>query len=162
MSYLSAQLEAVESAMPLRLTGRVQAISGLTIEASDLPLPMGSMCEIASQGGRACLAEVIGFQSDRTLLMPLTATAGVSRGDAIQNVGNSPRVWCSAKLLGRVLDGLGRPIDGKGPLPTSESRRIDGRSVAPLCRENIRQSIATGVRAIDGLLTCGLGQRMGI
>jgi FliI/YscN family ATPase len=162
MSLLSAQLDTVESAMPLGVVGRVQAISGLTIEACDLPLPLGSMCRITSLGGRKCLAEVIGIQSDRTLLMPLSATAGVARGDEIENVGSSPRVWCSPKLLGRVLDGFGRPIDGKGPLPTGASRRIDARSVAPLHRENIRQPIATGVRAIDGLLTCGLGQRMGI
>ncbi len=162
MTLLSAQLDTVDSAMPLGITGRVQAISGLTIEASDLPLPLGSMCRISSMGGRECLAEVIGFQSHRTLLMPLSATGGVARGDAISNVGSAPRVWCSTKLLGRVLDGFGRPIDGKGALPASESRRIDSRSIAPLSRENIRQPIATGIRAIDGLLTCGLGQRMGI
>ncbi len=162
MSYLAAQIDAVESATPMGVTGRVQAISGLTIEASDLPLPLGAMCRITSQGGRTCTAEVIGFQSDRTLLMPLTPMVGVSRGDAVVNVASSARVWCSPKLLGRVLNGLGQPIDGKGPLPTSEARPIDGPSVAPLSRENIRQPVATGVRAIDGLLTCGLGQRMGI
>src|SRR5205085_3809970 len=74
----------------------------------------------------------------------------------------SPRIWCSDQLLGRVLNGFGKPIDGKGPLHLSESRRIDLRSVAALQRENIRDPISTGVRAIDGLLTCGLGQRMGI
>jgi flagellum-specific ATP synthase len=162
MTMLSHQLDAVESAMPLGVSGRVQAISGLTIEASDLPLPLGSMCRITSQGGRTCLAEVIGFQSDCTLLTPLSPTAGVARGDVVQNISNAPRIWCSDALLGRVIDGLGRPIDDRGPLPTSESRRIDGPSVAPLSRETIRQPITTGTRAIDALLTCGLGQRMGI
>ncbi len=162
MSVLSAQLDAVESAMPLGVSGRVQAISGLTIEASELPLPLGSTCKITSLGGRSCLAEVIGFQSDRTLLMPLTATAGVSRGDRIENISAAPRVWCSSGLLGRVLDGFGNPIDGKGAINATQSRRIDGRSVAPLKREPIRSSITTGIRAIDGLLTCGQGQRMGI
>jgi flagellum-specific ATP synthase len=162
MSYLRAQLETIESAMLMRVAGKVQAISGLTIEATDLPLPLGSTCRIASHGGRTCMAEVIGLQSERTLLMPLTPMAGISRGDVIENVATMPRVWCSPQLLGRVLNGMGEPIDGKGPLPTCGFRRIDGTSVAPLSREPIRQSISTGVRAIDGLLSCGLGQRMGI
>jgi FliI/YscN family ATPase len=162
VSVLAAQIDAVEAAMPLGVSGRVQAISGLTIEASELPLPLGSLCRITSLGGRSCLAEVIGFQSERTLLMPLTPTIGVSRGDRIENVSAAPRVWCSSNLLGRVLDGFGQPIDGKGRIVATESRRIDGRSVAPLHREPIREAISTGVRAIDGLLTCGKGQRMGI
>jgi FliI/YscN family ATPase len=162
VTYLQAQLDTVESAMLMRVAGKVQAISGLTIEATDLPLPLGSTCRIASHGGRTCMAEVIGLQSERTLLMPLTPMAGISRGDVIENVATTPRVWCSPQLLGRVLNGMGEPIDGKGPLPTSGFRRIDSPSVAPLAREPIRQSISTGVRAIDGLLSCGLGQRMGI
>ncbi len=162
MSLLSAQLDAVEAAMPLGVSGRVQAISGLTIEASELPLPLGSTCKITCLGGRNCLAEVIGFQSERTLLMPLTATAGVSRGDRIENIAAAPRVWCSSNLLGRVLDGFGNAMDGKEAINATQSRRIDGRSVAPLHREPIRSAISTGIRAIDGLLTCGQGQRMGI
>src|SRR6201999_253377 len=70
--------------------------------------------------------------------------------------------WCSEQLLGRVLNGFGHPIDGKGPLVLTESRRLDNRAVAPMSRENIRRPIATGLRAVDGLHTCGLGQRMGI
>src|SRR5688500_5240893 len=162
MAYLSAQLDAVEGSMPFRVVGRVQGISGMTIEASDLTLPLGSLCRIDSFGGRTSQAEVIGFRQDRTLLMPLSGTSGVSRGDAIEGVSAAPRVWCSDQLLGRVLDGFGNPVDGKGPLRVSQSRRIDGRGVAPLLRQNIRQPVATSVRAVDGLLTCGLGQRMGI
>jgi flagellum-specific ATP synthase len=162
MAYLDSQLDAVNGVMPYRVVGQVQGISGLTIEAADLALPMGAMCRIHSFGGRTSLAEVIGFQQDRTLLFPLTSIAGVARGDRIENVESAPRIWCSEQLLGRVLDGFGRPMDGKGPLLLSESRRIDGRSVRPLERDHIRQPIATSIRAIDGLHTCGLGQRMGI
>ena len=162
MPYLSAQLDAVEGSMPFRVVGRVQGISGMTIEASDLTLPLGSLCRIDSFGGRASRAEVVGFRQDRTLLMPLSPHAGVARGDAIEGLSAAPRIWCSEQLLGRVLDGFGNPVDGKGPLRVSQSRRIDGRGVAPLLRQNIRQAVATSVRAIDGLLTCGLGQRMGI
>jgi FliI/YscN family ATPase len=162
MSILSAQLDAVDSAMPYGVTGRVAAITGLTIEAIDLVLPMGALCKITSLGGKQSMAEVIGFDSDRTLLMALSSIAGVSRGDKIENVTAAPRIWCSEQLLGRVLNGFGEPMDNKGPLLLSESRRIDGRGVTPLERENIRKPISTSVRAIDGLHTCGLGQRMGI
>jgi flagellum-specific ATP synthase len=148
--------------MPLGIAGQVQAVSGMTIEAVGLTLPLGSLCRIVSFGGRSGIAEVIGFGHDRTLLMPLAATTGISRGDRIENVTAAPRIGCSEKLLGRLLDGFGRPIDGLGPIPQTESRRIDGRSILPLDRKTIRQPIGTGVRAIDGLLTCGLGQRMGI
>jgi flagellum-specific ATP synthase len=144
------------------VVGSVQSISGLTIEACDLPLPLGSLCRIKSFGGRTSTAEVIGFQNDRTLLMPLSTTAGAARGDRIENITSAPRIGCSEQLLGRVLNGFGEPMDGKGRLNISETRRIDSIGLAPMDRANIRQPIGTSVRAIDGLHTCGLGQRMGI
>ncbi len=162
MSLFQSQLDTITSTMPYRIVGRVSSISGLTIEATDLPLPIGSMCRIESFGDKTSLAEVIGFQHDRTLLMALTAVSGISRGDAIENVSAAPRIRCCDELLGRVLDGFGRPFDRRGPLPMGESRRIDGRSVGALERTNIREPISTSVRAIDALHTCGLGQRMGI
>src|SRR5215468_5025520 len=125
MSVLSAQLDAVDSAMPFAVTGTVQAITGLTIAASDLALPLGALCRIDSLGGRMSMAEVIGFDSDRTLLMALSGVGGVARGDRVENVSSAPRIWCSDQLLGRVLNGFGEPMDKKGPLLLSESRRID-------------------------------------
>jgi FliI/YscN family ATPase len=162
MALLSSQLDSVENSMPFRIVGSVQSISGLTIEASDLPLPLGSLCRIKSFGGRTSTAEVIGFQNDRTLLMPLSTTVGAARGDRIENISTAPRIGCSDQLLGRVVNGFGKPIDGKGSLNISETRRIDAAAVLPMDRDNIRQPISTSVRAIDGLHTCGLGQRMGI
>ena len=116
MSLLNAQLDAVNTAMPFGISGRVQGISGLTIEATDLPVPVGSMCRIESFGGKTTMAEVIGFDQDRTLLMPLATTGGVSRGDRIESVSAAPRIWCSSQLLGRVINGFGEPFDNKGPL----------------------------------------------
>jgi FliI/YscN family ATPase len=162
MPHLTAQLDTVDGSMPFRVVGQVSAITGMTIEATDLTLPLGSLCRIHSFGGRTSAAEVIGFRTEKTLLMPLSNTAGVARGDRIENVAASPRVWVSDQLLGRVLNGFGEPTDRKGRLRMSESRRIDGRGVDPLDRTPIREPIATGVRSIDGLHTCGLGQRMGI
>ncbi|MDB5355864.1 MAG: type secretion system ATPase, FliI/YscN [Phycisphaerales bacterium] len=162
MSVLEAYLDAVDGSMPFRIVGQVAAVTGMTVEAVDLTLPLGSLCRIDSFGGKSSTAEVIGFRADRTLLMPLANTAGVSRGDKIENIASAPRIWCSEQLLGRVINGFGKPIDGKGPLLLGDSRRIDNHSPAPMDRENIRQPIATSIRAIDGLHTCGMGQRMGI
>jgi FliI/YscN family ATPase len=162
MTYLGSQLDFVESALPYRVAGQVQAIGGLTIEASDLALPVGSLCRIVSFGGRESVAEVIGFQHDRTLLMSLESSAGVARGDRVENLAAAPTVNCTHRLLGRVLNGLAQPVDGRTPLPLGTRRRIDARSVAPMSRINIDQPIATSIRAVDALHTCGLGQRMGI
>src|SRR5690242_12480377 len=98
MGYLDAQLDAVECSMPFRVVGQVQAVTGMTIEASELTLPLGSLCRIQSLGGHTSVAEVIGFRRDKTLLMPLSGTAGVARGDRVENVSAAPRVWCSEEL----------------------------------------------------------------
>src|SRR5436305_14015443 len=121
MAYLAAQLDTVDAAMPFALSGQVQAISGMTIEASDLTLPLGSLCRISSFGGKTATAEVIGFRQEKTLLMPLGSTSGVARGDRIENVTAAARVWCSPQLLGRVLDGFGSAIERTGPFSMTES-----------------------------------------
>jgi len=162
VSHLASQLQAVESALPYRVAGQVQAIGGLTIEACHLALPVGSLCRILSFGGRETIAEVIGFQHDRTLLMSMDSSAGVSRGDRVENLSAASTLNCTHRMLGRVLNGLGQPIDSKPPLPMGTRRRIDARSVEPMSRINIDQPISTSVRSVDALHTCGLGQRMGI
>ena len=162
MSVLSGQIESVRRSMPYGVSGQVEAISGLTIEAAGLPLPLGALCRIKSFGGQTSLAEVIGFRGEHTLLMSLSPPRGVARRDRVENVRTSPQMWCSAGLLGRVLNGYGEAIDGKGALVLCEPRRIDGRGAAPLTRRGIDEPIETSIRAIDGLHTCGKGQRMGI
>jgi len=162
MSMLGGQIRAVRSSMPYRIVGCVQGISGLTIEAAGLPLPLGALCRIHSFGNQKSLAEVIGFHQDQTLLMSLSPPRGVARGDEVENLTAAPQIWCSEALLGRILNGYGEPMDGKGPLALSEPRRIDGRGAPPLQRINIDQAIATSIRSIDALHTCGMGQRMGI
>ncbi|HEV8604145.1 MAG TPA: FliI/YscN family ATPase [Tepidisphaeraceae bacterium] len=162
MSRFDAQIDVVRTAMPFRVVGQVQGISGLTIEAADLPLPVGSLCRISSFGAQSSIAEVIGFKHGRTLLMPLSQLAGVSSGDKIENIASAPRVGCSQELLGRIINGYGQPIDRRGALHMCQSRRIDGRGLPPLKRINIDQAIGTSIRSVDGLHTCGRGQRMGI
>jgi len=162
MSVLSGQIESVRTSMPYGVVGQVEAISGLTIEAAGLPLALGALCRIKSFGGQRSLAEVIGFRGEHTLLMALSPPRGVARRDRVENVTTSPQMWCSGGLLGRVLNGYGEPIDGKGRLVLCEPRRIDGRGAAPLTRRGIDEPMVTSIRAIDGLHTCGKGQRMGI
>src|SRR5687767_5453139 len=98
---LAEQLRTVRHPIPMRIVGRVAGISGLAIEATHLPLPIGTLCEIDRFGRGACRAQVIGFERDRTLLMPLSDTAGVAAGDPVQNSRGSPRVRCGRGLLGR-------------------------------------------------------------
>jgi flagellum-specific ATP synthase len=162
VTYLASQQDAVETCLPYRVVGRVQAIGGLTIEASDLALPVGSLCRIVSFGGKESIAEVIGFAADRTLLMSLESSGGVARGDRVENLTAAPTINCTHRMLGRVLNGLGQPIDRKEALPLGKRRRIDARAVEPMLRINIDQAISTSVRCVDALHTCGLGQRMGI
>ena len=162
MLQLADQLDTIDRTMPFRIVGQVHGISGLTIQANSLPLALGSLCRIDSFGGRTSMAEVIGFQQDTTLLMSLSGVGGIARGDAITNLAAAPKISCSNQLLGRVLTGFGTPMDGGPPLPGGQFRRIDGRGVDPLQRRNIREPITTSIKAIDGLHTCGLGQRMGI
>ena len=164
---LVAQLAAVENAMPMRVVGEVSAVSGLTIEAAHLPVPIGTLCDVDRAGRPACRAQVVGFGRDaagrdRTLLMPLGDVAGVAAGDPVENAPGTPRVRVGEALLGRVINGFGEPIDGKGPIDADDFRPLDAPPPSPMDRELVRQPISTGVRCIDALLTCGLGQRMGI
>ena len=162
MRPMAAQLAAVESGSPIRVAGRVESMGGLTVNTVGLALPVGSMCKLTSSTGQTSIAEVIGFHRERAILMPLGESSSIAPGDTVENVMSAPLVQCSAQLLGRVIDGLGQPIDDKGALPLGEPRRIDSRGTPPLARPPIREPISTGIRAVDALLTCGLGQRMAI
>ncbi len=141
-------------------------VVGLSIEVEGLRLPMGDICHLypdrASAGASRITAEVVGFRDNRLILMPFADTHGVRPGTAVFPSGRGFSVPVGEELLGRVIDGLARPIDGKGPLNTSRLTRITDAPPSPLGRLPIRQPLATGVRALDGMLTTGRGQRMGI
>ncbi len=176
-SSLPSHLRSVASTMPLRVVGQIAAVSGLTLEATDLPLPLGTTCRIermsdgyTGTGDAPCRAQVVGFGRDpsgvnRTVLMPLGDIQGVSVGDPVVGDPAAPRVRCGDGLLGRVINGFGQPIDGKGPLGSTrvaDIRPLDAPPIPPMSRSLVREPITTGVRAIDALLTCGNGQRMGL
>ena len=147
----------------LRRQGRVVQVIGLAIEAEGLNAETGEMCEIRINHGRPpVVAEVVGFKQDRALLMPLGETAGIQPGTTVTAVHTPFMVPVGRALLGRVIDGLGRPLDGLGPLPGERTVLHENTSPHPLRRPPISEPLQTGIRAIDGLLTVGKGQRIGI
>src|SRR5437870_484501 len=163
---LTAHRQLIARSSGLRFQGRVVQVVGLSIEVEGLQLPLGEICHLyperATAGASRITAEVVGFRDNRLILMPFAETHGVRPGTAVFPSGRGFSVPVGEETLGRVIDGLARPIDGKGPLKTSRTARITDAPPSPLGRKPIRTPLATGVRALDGLLTCGKGQRMGI
>ncbi len=143
--------------------GRVTQVIGLTIEAQGLHAQVGELCYIsAEEGATEIAAEVMGFRDDRILLMPLGEMRGIAPGSTVRATGSSFRVPVGEALLGRVLNGLGHPIDGKGPIVCPSTYPAAGTAPPPLGRIPISQPLVTGVRVIDAFLTVGKGQRLGI
>jgi flagellum-specific ATP synthase len=162
MNLLHDALEAVKQSMPIGVCGRVAAVIGMSIEVNELPVPIDSTCTIETSTGIQHTAQTIGFRDGRTILMSLTGMDGISPGDRVRSLSGRPKVFCSEALLGRVINGLGLPMDGLSDLPPGSARRLDAKPLHALSRQNIRQRIDTGIRSVDALHTCGRGQRMGI
>jgi FliI/YscN family ATPase len=143
--------------------GRVTRVVGLVLEATGLEVGLGALCRITSHSrDRSVLAEVVGFHERGVLLMPLGELDGLHPGSSVQPLGRTFGVDVGPGLLGRVLNGLGHPIDGKGKLDVVERVPLSAEPPNPLDRQTIDRPLETGVRAIDGLLTIGRGQRVGI
>ncbi|MCC7106574.1 MAG: FliI/YscN family ATPase [Chloroflexi bacterium] len=148
---------------PLRHQGRVAQVIGLSVEVEGLRLAVGEVCTIHPElDGPYISAEVVGFRDDRLIVMPLSDTQGVRPGSAVFPRGRGFYVPVGPALLGRVINGLAQPIDGLGRLATSERYAVDNHPPSPMSRKPIRHALGTGIRAIDGLLTCGKGQRLGV
>lgn len=152
---------AVRRASPWRREGEVHRVVGLLLESRGLVAEVGSLCRIARPQGQV-LAEVVGFRGGNALLMPLGDVAGIATGTPVEALDRTLTVPAGRQLLGRVLDALGRPLDGLGPLPETRRVPVHHDPPPPLARPPIREPLPVGVRAIDGLLTCGRGQRVGI
>ena len=157
-----AKLAAMDT---LRRTGSVTDVVGLLIESKGPDTAVGDFCEIASRAGRVVRTQVIGFREGRVLAMPLEETDGLQAGDAVVARKDDARMEAGPQLLGRVLDGFGKPLDGRPPVagaPEGATRELYAAAPGPLEREPIGETLATGIRAIDSLLTTGKGQRIGI
>lgn len=160
---LERAVTAVGSADLARRRGRVSNLIGLVLEATGLRAEVGELCEI--DGGRTrppIPAEVVGFRDGRTLLMPLGTLEGIGPGRAVTPTGHPLRLAVGDALLGRVVDGLGLPIDGGPPLEGLTLRSTLAKPPSPLQRARIDTRLGLGVRALDTLVPCGRGQRLGI
>lgn len=158
---LSLALDALAKADPIRITGRVESLCGIAVEAALPEVRAGDVVEIHRREGPPIEAEVVGFERDRAMLLPLGDTRGIGPGDEVRASGRPLALKASESLLGRVLDGLGRPLDG-GPPPRGSLWPIMRPAPHPLSRPRIQRRFETGVRAIDGLTTLGEGQRIGL
>jgi len=142
--------------------GTVVRVAGSTVESKGPPIGVGELCEICLSDGRRVPAEVVGFHEANRVLMPLEGIEGISPNATVLARGVPRSFSLSADMLGRVIDGLGRPIDGKGPLKGTDKRSLDQPTTPPLRRRRITEPLPFGIRSFDGLLTCGKGQRLGI
>ena len=143
--------------------GRVDDLIGLVVEATGLEAEVGEVCSIdAGRRRPAVPAEVVGFRAGRTLLMPLGDITGIGPGHAVAATGNPAQVPVGDELLGRVIDGLGRPIDDLDRALPQTARSTQAAPPAALARPRITQRVSLGVRALDALVPCGRGQRLGI
>ena len=147
---------------PVQYEGRVERMVGLSIEARGPGVCMGELCEIEGGSGGRLLAEVVGFRGTSVQLMPLGVVQGVAPGSRVIALGRPLEAPVGNSLQGRVLDGLGRPVDGRPLDSMLEMRPVENKPPPPLARRQITTPLSLGIRAIDGLLTCGKGQRMGI
>ena len=159
---ISRYRESLAELQSVQTSGRVVKIIGLTIEAQGLDCEIGEQVSILINSHGHIAAEVVGFKEKRVLLMPFGDMQGINPGSRVIKTGTQFRAPAGQALLGRVLDGLGHPIDGKGPLQTQRTVPVNNHAPHPLTRQPISEFLVTGVRAIDGLITCGKGQRLGI
>jgi flagellum-specific ATP synthase len=153
----------IESADLVRQNGKVRQVIGVVIESLGPNMAVGETCHIQyKRTAEPVLAEVVGFRDSKVLIMPLGDLTGIGAGSDVVSLGKPLEIGVTDALLGRVLDGLGRPIDGKGRILAEHRAQIIASPPQALTRRRVTQPLALGIRAIDGLLTCGKGQRVGI
>lgn len=152
----------IERVDPIEVSGRVAQAVGIVVEGYGPMTTVGELCRITREGGGPIAAEVVGFRGDRVLLMPLGDMQGIGPGSRITMSGQGANLAVGPGLLGRVLDGCGNPMDGKEPLTIMERYPLYAGAPNPLQRARLCAPLDLGVRAINGFLTCGRGQKMGI
>lgn len=163
---LTERLQAFNNRVPAQIDpvveGRLTRIVGLTLEAVGCNVALGDHCQIDMGRNRSIEAEVVGFADTRVFLMPLGSVEGVKPGARVRPVQRSKEVPVGFGLLGRVLNGIGQPLDGKGELLADAKTGLEGKYINPLQRNPIHESLDVGIRAINSLLTVGRGQRLGL
>ena len=161
---LAPELDLLELLEPLGVCGRVEEVRGMALRAAALPAPVGALVRVnaSASGAGPRLGEVVGVQGGHALVMLLGTTEGVRRGDRVDVLEPSPVARVGERCLGRVLNGLGEPIDGGPGVPARSSRQLNPEPISAMHREPVRTAMHTGLRAIDLMTTMGRGQRLGI
>jgi flagellum-specific ATP synthase len=161
--YTGKYLDVINSVETLKISGKITQIVGLVIESQGPSVNLGDLCYISPRNDGATIpAEVVGFRQNRVLLMPIGEMQGIGPGCEVFSAHQALKVNVGHHLLGRILDGLGNPMDGKGPLMVQTEYPLHSAPPHPLARSRIEKKLSVGVRAIDGLMTLGRGQRVGI
>ncbi|MDJ0833261.1 MAG: flagellar protein export ATPase FliI [Gammaproteobacteria bacterium] len=145
-----------------KVEGMLTRMVGLTLETEGCQAPIGARCDVVTPGGQTVETEVVGFAGEKLYLMPTSDIRGLVPNSRVIPTNHSSAVKVGPELLGRVIDGRGRPLDGKGPIQTSHVVPLEGREINPLSRTPIREALDVGVRAINALTSIGRGQRMGL
>ena len=161
-NHLQAYFDRLEQPPPVAVEGKLSRMVGLTLEAVGCQAAIGDRCRIYNPGGVDVEAEVVGFSGERLFLMPTGIPRGLSPNARVIPLGGAGDVAVGEALLGRVLDGSGRPLDSRGPLHLTERRPLYGEMINPLQRAVISEPLDVGVRSINALLTVGRGQRIGL
>jgi flagellum-specific ATP synthase len=160
---LSRYTDMVRRINPIRVNGKVTEIVGLMVQGNGPAASVGEVCGIMPvNGGPPVEAEVVGFKNGRVLLMPLESIQGLGPGCRILSLGHKAGIGVGRRLLGRVINGLGNPIDNKGPIALEDEYPIYAEPINPLDRGRIREPMDLGIRSMNALFSCGKGQRMGI
>ena len=162
MELLSSYRNRLRSRMPWRWEGRVVEAVGQTVESVGPQCSVGECCEIIDGDGQTHLAEAIGFRGANLISMPVESSDGIRYGDTVTGLGVRPSIDVGHALMGRVLNALGQPMDRGGSLRATDTLLLEREVPHPMDRSRIREPLGTGIRAIDGMLTVGRGQRVGI
>jgi len=162
LELLKPYQERLREVPELVVEGKLSRMVGLTLEAEGCRAAIGSLCQVLTKSGKSINAEVVGFSAGRVFLMPTGDTHGLDPGCRVIPLGKNSLASVGFGLLGRVIDGAGKPLDSKGPLNTDANVSLAGATINPLARKPIRDSLDVGVRAINAVLSVGRGQRMGL
>jgi flagellum-specific ATP synthase len=159
---LDAYAHWLRGTSSLRWRGRVTRVTGNLVESAGPFCSVGEACEILDSGGKAVPGEIVGFRGSSVLSMPLETPQGIRFGDEIVALGTRPSLRVGPEILGRVIDARGLPLDAQGDFRATRTIPVESLVPLPLSRVPIDEPLATGVRAVDSLITCGRGQRVGI
>ena len=155
-------VEQVRRIQPAGMTGRVTKIVGLTVSIAGFPAPLGSIARLEGENGVLLEAEVVGFAGEETLVLPYGELNGIRRGTRAVLANSVQGARVGEALLGRIINGRGQNLDGLPAAILPHHVSLQGSPISPMTRPRINEPLSTGIRAIDGLLTCGKGQRLGI